>query len=55
MFNLLPVHLAVIKAHLTANLSWVFQFASLCATMSLFKFFQDQGKDPNCESVETTL
>jgi len=29
-------------------------FASVCAAMSLLKFFQVQRKDPNCESVKTS-
>ena len=34
------------------NLSWACQVASVCAAMSLLKFFQVQGNDPNCDPVK---
>ena len=39
---------------LLENLSWACHFASVCAAMSLLKFFHVQGKDPNWESIKTS-
>ena len=36
------------------NLSSACHFASVCAAMSLLKFFQVQGKYPHCESIKTS-